>query len=49
MYLLGTVIGLITYFIHGLFNNFLDMDKAAIPLWFFVAVIVYIDIKRTKI
>tara|TARA_A100000164_G_scaffold370350_1_gene396298 strand:+ start:83 stop:1117 length:1035 start_codon:yes stop_codon:yes gene_type:complete len=49
MYLLGTVIGLMTYFIHGLFNNFLDMDKAAIPLWFFVAVIVYVDIKRTKI
>ena len=48
-YLLGSMIGLMTYFIHGLFNNFLDMDKAAIPLWFFVAIIVYVDMQRSKI
>jgi len=47
-YLLGSTIGLMTYFIHGLFNNFLDMDKAAIPLWFFVAIIVFLDLKRFK-
>ena len=46
IYLLGSIIGLMTYFIHGLFNNFLDMDKAAIPLWFFVAIIVSIDMKK---
>ena len=48
IYLLGSIIGLMTYFIHGLFNNFLDMDKAAIPLWFFVAIIVSIDMKKVR-
>jgi len=48
-YLLGSIIGLMTYFVHGLFNNFLDMDKAAIPLWFFVAIIVFVDLQRSKI
>ena len=48
-YLLGSVVGLMTYFIHGLFNNFLDMDKVAIPIWFFVAIIISIDMYRSKI
>tara|TARA_B100000900_G_C20591196_1_gene721657 strand:+ start:414 stop:1841 length:1428 start_codon:yes stop_codon:yes gene_type:complete len=48
IYLLGCIVGLSTYFIHGLFNNFLDLDKAAIPIWFFVAIIVSIDITKTK-
>ena len=48
IYLLGSLIGLMTYFIHGLFNNFLDMDKAAIPLWFFVAIIVSVDLKKAR-
>jgi O-antigen ligase len=48
-YLLGSIIGLMTYFMHGLFNNFLDMDKAAIPIWFFVAIIVSVDFFRSKI
>ena len=48
IYLLGSIVGLSTYFIHGLFNNFLDLDKAAIPIWFFVAIIVSIDITKTK-
>ena len=48
IYLLGSIIGLMTYFIHGLFNNFLDIDKAAIPLWFFVAIIVSIDMKKVR-
>ena len=48
IYLLGSIIGLLTYFIHGLFNNFLDLDKAAFPIWFFVAIIVYLDIKIVK-
>ena len=48
-YLLGSIVGLMTYFIHGLFNNFLDMDKVAIPIWFFVAIIISIDMYRSKI
>ncbi len=48
IYLLGSIVGLSTYFIHGLFNNFLDLDKAAIPIWFFIAIIVSIDITKAK-
>jgi O-antigen ligase len=37
-------LGLITYFIHGTMNNFLDTDKLSIPFWSFIAVIVALDI-----
>jgi putative inorganic carbon (hco3(-)) transporter len=42
--LLSAVLGLITYYIHGVLNNFLDTDKASIPFWGFSAIIVAIDI-----
>ena len=48
IYLLGSLIALTTYFVHALFNNFLDMDKASVPIWFFVAIIVSIDILKSK-
>lgn len=41
---LMTYIGLVTYFIHGTLNNYLDSDKASIPFWGFIAVLVAIDI-----
>lgn len=37
---LMALLGLTTYFTHGLLNNFLDMDKASAPVWGFVALIV---------
>lgn len=37
-------VGLVTYFIHGILNNFLDSDKCSIPFWSFAAVIVALDI-----
>lgn len=37
-------LGLITYFIHGMLNNFLDTDKASAPFWGFIAAIVTIDV-----
>lgn len=40
--------GLTTYFIHGMLNNFLDMDKIAVPFWGFAAMIVAIDIFHAK-
>ncbi|MBO7481519.1 MAG: O-antigen ligase family protein [Bacteroidales bacterium] len=36
--------GLVTYFIHGALNNFLDIDKIAVPFWCFAAMIVAIDL-----
>jgi O-antigen ligase len=38
-------LGLITYFIHGLLNNYLDLDKASVPFWGFAAMIVVLDLK----
>jgi len=37
-------LGLVTYFIHGVLNNYLDTDKASIPFWGFIAVIVAMDL-----
>jgi len=38
------LIGLMTYFIHGFLNNFLDTDKASVPFWGFIAIIVVLDV-----
>ncbi len=42
--IISSIIGLSTYFIHSFLNNFLDTDKAAIPFWGFIAIIVMLDI-----
>lgn len=51
---MSALLGLITYYIHGTLNNFLDTDKLSVPFWGFSAIIVAIDIHtrnvaRTKI
>jgi len=45
---MGMLLGLITYFIHGFLNNFLDTDKASVPFWGFIAVIVALDVYHQK-
>jgi O-antigen ligase len=42
MVLQCTMLGLITYYIHGSLNNFLDTDKASVPFWGFTAIILAI-------
>lgn len=37
---LGALLGLITYFIHGFLNNYSEFDKIAVPLWGFISIIV---------
>ena len=44
----STICGLTTYLIHGVLNNFLDSDKAAIPFWGFAAIIVAVDVYHIK-
>ncbi len=39
------LLGLITYYLHGFLNDFLDMDKIASLFWGFIAIIVMFDIK----
>lgn len=46
--LICSILGLITYTVHGGLNNFLDTDKIATPFWAFIAFIVAIDIKNIK-
>jgi putative inorganic carbon (hco3(-)) transporter len=38
------IMGLSTYFVHGFLNNFLDNDKASVPFWGFLAMLVCIDL-----
>lgn len=46
---LSVTIGLITYYIHGFLNNFLDSDKASVPVWGFMAILVALDIYHNKL
>ncbi|MGK0277753.1 MAG: putative inorganic carbon (HCO3(-)) transporter [Litorivivens sp.] len=39
-----TFMGLFTYFVHGVLNNYLDTDKASVPFWGFLAVLVAVDL-----
>lgn len=41
---LSFTLGLLTYYIHGVFNNFLDTDKLSVPFWGFTAVVVAMDV-----
>nr|WP_282189237.1 O-antigen ligase family protein [Maribellus sp. YY47] len=41
-------LGLVTYYLHGFLNNFLDTDKLSVPFWGFTAMIVAIDIISRK-
>jgi putative inorganic carbon (HCO3(-)) transporter len=45
---LSLYLGLLTYFIHGVLNNYLDTDKASVPFWSFMAVFVAIDLYHSK-
>ena len=45
--LISVLLGLITYFTHGLLNNFLDTDKASALFWAYIALIVVMDIKNS--
>jgi O-antigen ligase len=46
--ILSVILGLITYYVHGVLNNFLDTDKASAPFWGFTAIIVALDIYNIR-
>ncbi|MDG1331741.1 MAG: O-antigen ligase family protein [Crocinitomicaceae bacterium] len=46
--ILSMNMALVTYFVHGTFNNFLDTDKAAIPVWGFCAAFIALEIVLKK-
>ena len=45
---LAFTLSLLTYYIHGIFNNFLDTDKLSVPFWAFTAVVVALDLYSEK-
>jgi putative inorganic carbon (hco3(-)) transporter len=46
--IMGMILALVTYFVHGLLNNYLDTDKAAVPVWGILAAFVALDIQLKK-
>lgn len=42
--LLAMILALVTYFVHGFLNNYLDTDKAAVPIWSFSAAFIGLEI-----
>jgi len=45
---LMATLGLVTYYTHGVLNNFLDSDKLSVPFWGFIAIIVALDTYHLK-
>ncbi|MGZ5243939.1 MAG: O-antigen ligase family protein [Bacteroidia bacterium] len=47
-FVLSLTLGLVTYYVHGFLNNYLDMDKAAIPVFAFLSMITALDLYHNK-
>lgn len=45
---LSAILALVTYFTHGVLNNYLDLDKASIPVFSFMAMLVAIEVYHLK-
>ena len=45
---LAFTLSLLTYYVHGVFNNFLDTDKLSVPFWAFTAAVVALDVYSEK-
>lgn len=43
--ILGMILALVTYFVHGVLNNYLDTDKASVPIWGFCAAFIALELK----
>lgn len=41
--LLAMIMSLTTYFVHGVLNNYLDTDKAAVPIWMMCAIFIALE------
>lgn len=45
---LAILLGLITYYVHGMLNNFLDTDKISVVFWGFTAILIAMDIYHVR-
>ena len=48
MFSLTVFLGLVTYLVHGALNNFLDTDKASVPFWGFIGILVALDVYHAR-
>ncbi len=48
IWLMCAILGLITYYMHAIVNNFLDTDKVSSLFWGFTAIIAAIDVYQVK-
>ena len=46
--LMSVFLGFITYIVHSVLNNYLDLDKANVPFWGFLAILVAIELYHEK-
>jgi O-antigen ligase len=48
LFALLILLGLMSYFAHSFLNNFLDTDKASVPFWGFIGILVSLDLFHTS-
>ena len=41
---MAALVGLVSYYLHGLLNNFLDTDKISVLFWGYTAMLVAMDV-----
>lgn len=41
--ILAMILSLVTYFVHGVLNNYLDTDKASVPIWGMCAILIAME------
>ena len=46
--IMGIIISLSSYFVHAFLNNYLDTDKAAVPVWAMCAMIISMSLSETN-
>ncbi|MFZ9028322.1 MAG: O-antigen ligase family protein [Crocinitomicaceae bacterium] len=46
--ILGMILALVTYFVHGVLNNYLDTDKASVPIWGFCAIFIALELSLSN-
>ena len=45
---LSILLGMSTYCVHGFLNNYLDIDKASVPFWGFMAILTALDLYHAR-
>lgn len=44
--IMGIILALISYFMHGVLNNYLDAEKCAVPIWIGISMLISIGIRH---